>query len=245
MRQKIFDGKWWYSPLRHQIFRYPKLSETQKGSSTKWFGTVRQNNFDGKSWYSLPPPPLSSLTFSLPGIFWNTVQAGSSTKFFGTVRQKKFDRKSWYSLPPPSPLVHNFFRYQKFCETQKGSPTKFFGTVRQQIFYWKWWYSPLRYKIFRYPIFSETQKGSSTKWFGTVRQNNFDGKSWFPPPLLSLTFFDTRNFLKHRKVPRWIFSALWDKNFWTDNRGTLLHKVQKSVVELMFVKPLWKLISKQ
>ena len=104
---------------------------------------------------------------------------------------------------------------------------------------------PLIYKFFRSQKFSETQKGSSTKWFGTARQNNFDGKSWFSPPLLSLTFFDTRNFLKHRRVPRWNFSALWDKKFSTDNRDTFLHKVQKSMLELMFVKILPKLISKQ
>ena len=87
-RQKIFYRKSRFSPLRHKIFRYPKLSEgflyemfwycetkqfwrkivipaaslipnifryqnfseTEKGSSSKRFDTVRQNNFDGKSW---------------------------------------------------------------------------------------------------------------------------------------------------------------------------------------------------
>ena len=33
------------------IFRYQKFSETQKGSSAKFFGTVRQKFFNGKSWY--------------------------------------------------------------------------------------------------------------------------------------------------------------------------------------------------
>ena len=111
--------------------------------------------------------------FSIPEI--SKTLKGSPTKFFGTVRQKIFDRKSWYSLFPPSSVIHNFFRYKKFCETQKGSTTKFFDTVRQQIFYWKWWYFPLRHKIFRYPKLSETQKGSSTKLFGTVRQKFFHG----------------------------------------------------------------------
>ena len=31
------------------------------------------------------------------------------------------------------------------------------------------------------------------KFFGTVNQKNSVGKSWYPAPLLSLTFFDTRN----------------------------------------------------
>ena len=41
-----------------------------------------------------------------------------------------------------------------------------------------------------------------------------------PPPLLSINFFDTRNFVKHRRVPLWNFSALWDKKFSTENLDT-------------------------
>ena len=52
-RQKILYRKSWFSPLRHKIFRYPKLSETQKGSSSKFFGTMRQKFSNGKSWYRL------------------------------------------------------------------------------------------------------------------------------------------------------------------------------------------------
>ena len=46
-----------------------------------------------------------------------------------------------------------------------------------------------------------------------MRQNIFDGKEWYPPPLSILTFFDTRNVLKNRRVPLRNFSVLWDKNF--------------------------------
>ena len=113
----------------------------------------------------------------------------------------------------------------KFFDTRnflKGSSTKCFDTVRQNKFDGTSWYPPtLIPNIFRYQNFSETQKGSSSKYFDTVRQNNFDGKSWYPPPLLSPKFFDTRNFLKHRRVPLRSFSALWDKNFPTENRDTL------------------------
>ena len=52
-------------------------------------------------------------------------------------------------------------------------------------------------------------------------------------PLVGIKFFDTRNFLKHRRVALRNFSAPWDKNFSRENRDTLLHKVQKSVVELI------------
>ena len=48
------------SPLIHKIFRFQKFSETQKGSPTKFFGTVRRQILDGKSWYSPPPPPPPS-----------------------------------------------------------------------------------------------------------------------------------------------------------------------------------------
>ena len=72
--------------------------------------------------------------------------------------------------------------------------------------------------IFRYPKPFETQKGSSTKRFGTVIENNFDGKSWKPPPLLSLTIFDTRNFLKHRRAP--LRNDSVDKTILVENRNT-------------------------
>ena len=51
VRQQIFNRKSWYFPLRHKVFRYPKLSATQMGSSAKFFGNVRGKNINGKSWY--------------------------------------------------------------------------------------------------------------------------------------------------------------------------------------------------
>ena len=68
-----------------------------------------------------------------------------------------------------------------------------------------------------------------------MRQKFFDGKSWYSPFFIH-KLFRYRKFseTQHRRVPLRIFSALWDKNFSTENRDTLLHKVQKSVVELMF-----------
>ena len=43
-----------------------------------------------------------------------------------------------------------------------------------------------------------------------------------PTPLLSLTFFDTRNFLKHRRAPLRNDSVLWDKKILRENRETHL-----------------------
>ena len=38
-----------------------------------------------------------------------------------------------------------------------------------------------------------------------------------PPPLLSIKFFDTRNFVKHKTVPQRRFSVLWDNKFSIQN----------------------------
>ena len=208
VRSQFFYRKSWYSPPRHKVFWYPKLFETQKGSSTKWFGTVRPKKrpkivlplpllcmdvldtktflkhrrvplqcfsvlwdrkfptekrdipllsikfFDNRNvlkhrrvllrkFFSLwnkkfstenldtPPATLLSKIFRYPEIL-NDEKIALRNFFFGTARQKKFDGEYWYSLPPPppSPLIHNLFRYQNFCETQNGSPTMFFSTVR-------------------------------------------------------------------------------------------------------------------
>ena len=83
----------------------------------EFFGTVRQKIFHRKSWYSLPPPtcspPSHPWTFSKSEI--SETLRGSFMKIFGLVRQEVFERKSWYSLPL---LIHNFFAYRNFFETQ-------------------------------------------------------------------------------------------------------------------------------
>ena len=43
VRRHLFYRETWYSPLRHKIFGYLKLSETQKGSLTKFFETETKN----------------------------------------------------------------------------------------------------------------------------------------------------------------------------------------------------------
>ena len=105
----------------HGKFRHLKLSETPNGSSTKCFGTVRQNNFDGTSWHR----PLSlilnifyfySQEFLISEFFWNT--EGFHYEFFGTVTQKLVDRNSWYPLLCMKMFVTKIF-------LKHGSPTIF------------------------------------------------------------------------------------------------------------------------
>ena len=158
------------------------------------------------------------------------------------MRQKKFDRKSWHNS-----LKHKIFPYPKVV-THWRVPLRNFSALWDKNFSTENLDTPpllTIHKHFCYQKFSETQhrrvplRNFSALWDNKFSMENRD------VPLLGIKFFDTRNFLKHRRVPRRNFSALWDENFSTENRDTLLHKVQKSVVELMFVKTLWKLISKQ
>ena len=109
MRQKIFDGKSWHNPLKHKIFRYPKLWHT-KDSPTKFFGTVRQKIFDGKSWYS----PFLSINFFATGNFLKHSTEGFPYEISRHCETKNFRRKILI-LPL---LIHKLFRYRKISETQ-------------------------------------------------------------------------------------------------------------------------------
>ena len=112
-------------------------------------------------------------------------------------------------MKPTHSLIPNNFRCPKLFETQKGAFTKWFGTVRQK----KSWFSAPRHEKDRHLKLSEIQKNPQRK-DSVLRQNNSNGKSWFPPPPVFLTFFETRKFLKHRKVPLRNDSVLWDKTIW-------------------------------
>ena len=124
----------------------PEISETLKGSFTKFFGTVRQKKIRRK----LVIPPIMHKIFRYP-ISWNT--EGMPTKFFGTVRPKIFDGKTWYPLvcikffDTPNFLKHLRVAHENFrhCETKNFR--------RKNVI------PPSMHKIFRYPKISETFKG--------------------------------------------------------------------------------------
>ena len=50
---KKFSTKPWCPPPLHENFWYQTFFETQTGSSTKFFGTVKEKNFDRKLWCPL------------------------------------------------------------------------------------------------------------------------------------------------------------------------------------------------
>ena len=120
---------------------------------------------------------------------------GSTTKFFGTVRQKVLTENRDISPPPSYPYLffetRNFQKHRSersLYETYRHCETKF-STQNRDI--------TLEPKIFQYPKIM-------THWwipYEVFRQS--DKKFWqkiviFPPPLLSVSFFETRNFQKHR-----------------------------------------------
>ena len=126
--------------------------------------------------------------------------------FFSVLSDKKI------STNRDTPIWHVFFNTRRFLN-YKGPPLRNFTLLwNRKRFARKSWYYPLLSEVF-FPFqkLSERQKFSPTMFFGTVRLKNFDGKTWYPP--IKHNLFHTKNFLKKRKVPLQIFSALWDKMF--------------------------------
>ena len=185
------------------IFLKRKFSETQKGSSTKCFGTVRWNHFDAQSWR--PPHFLSLLFFDFKKIL-NTER--SLYEKFRYYEIKKVDGESWCA---PTFFTWTFFDI-KFLKHR---------TVHLRNV-WVLWDKNFQRKIVKpFPLLcmksfdcktSETQKGSPTKCVSTVSQKHWR-ESWCPPPFLFLTFFDIEGFLKHRRVPLRNVSLLGNKHF--------------------------------
>ena len=183
----------------HKIFRYPRFSETPKGSPTNFFRhcetkKFRKNRYALQISYAQPPPPphpLLCMEISDTRIFLKHKRV--PLRIFSALWDKKISKKplcspdQLCSPPTPPPPMHGNFRYQNFFETQKGSPTNFFGTVRQKIF------------------------------DKTVMLSRSVRLSPPPHPLLCMEISDTRVFLKHKRVPQRIFSALWDKKNSTEN----------------------------
>ena len=111
----------------------------------------------------------------------------------------------------PSSFIHKTFRYAKFSETQTCSPTKNLDFVGHKIISTIKLFPPLMRKIFRNPTFSETHKGSPTILSFTVREKLWQKIVIHTPLLLSIETFDTRSFLKQKRVPLRKVWTLWDK----------------------------------
>ena len=118
--------------------------------SAKFFGTVRPSLFDGKTWH---PPPFSAIKLFETRIFLENSRIPlRNFSALGDIKNSTENRDTPSSFRPP-PLIHNFFRYQNFSDTQirKVPPTKFFSTETKKNFDTKSWDKSLKHKIFRYP----------------------------------------------------------------------------------------------
>ena len=180
------------------FFPYYNISETQKSSPTKFFGTARLKIFAGKSSNS----PIMhknfgcrKLTNTLRGSPQNIRHCETKTidRIVITLLSKKIDtriflkhrmvhprsllamwdkknsKKVWY------PYYPKIICYQNIFETQKGSPTTFFGDVKQKNSAKSWYF--IIQNFFDNRILPK-HKGHPTKFFGTVRQKG-STKSWY------------------------------------------------------------------
>ena len=156
----------------------PEISETLKGSFTKFFGTVRLWKFRLK----IVICPLLSINFfryqKISG-----KQKGSFTKLFVSVL---WDKKFLQNRDAPSPLMQENFRKKKRIFLKHQSVLQWNISVQwDKNFDGKSWYSPPLIQTSPMPEIIATVKDSPTEIFGTVRQKIFDRKSWnSPPPLI-------------------------------------------------------------
>ena len=166
----LSDKKFWQKIVIFPPPSYPYLfsrpesfrSTDQKGSSTKFFGTVIQN-FRQKSWHNSLKPKI----FRYPKLmthWWVPLQRLSA------LWDNIFDTKSWHNSLKPK-----IFRYPKLM-THWWVPLRSFSALSDKKFWQKIVIFPpppsFPYLFSRPEIFRSTdQKGFSTKFFGTVRQN--------------------------------------------------------------------------
>ena len=144
---------------------------------------------------------------------------GSPTKFFGNVRQKVLTENR--DISPRLILI--FFRDQKFSEAQiRNVSLRNFSALWDKIFDTKSWQNSLKPKIFRYPKLM-THWWVPLRSFSALSDKKFWQKIVISPPVLSLSFFETRNFQKHRSE-RFLYETFrhCETKFSTQNRDITL-----------------------
>ena len=218
----LSDKKFWQKiviyppPLILIFFRDQKISEAQiRKVSLRNFSALWDKIFDTKSWHNSLKPRI----FRHPKLMthWRV-----PLRSFSALSDKKFWQKIVISPPP---LILIFFRDQKFSEAQiRKVSLRNFSALWDKIFDTKSWHNSLKPKIFRNP-------NIMTHWWVPLRSFSAlsDKKFWmknviFPPlPLLSLSFFETRNFQKHRSE-RFLYEIFrhCETKFSTQNRDITL-----------------------
>ena len=169
--------------------------------------------------------PSSSVGFFESRVFLK--QRRVAIRTFSGLCDTDFDKKLWYT--PLFSYPKTFSKPEVFWNTE-GFPYETFRFCERKNLTKNCDTRPSSFilKTFRYPKFSETKEGSPTKLFGTVSQKLGKNNVINTPLLLSKNIFDTRSFLKLRRVPLRIFLVLWDKNFeknWDTRACSFIHKI--------------------
>ena len=149
-------------PLIRKLFRYRKISETaQKGSPTKFIGTVRQKFFDGKTWY----PLVCIKFFDTPNFLKHLRDAH---ELFWHCETKNFRRKN--VIPPFSSIY--FFETKNFLKNSRIFLRKFWALWDIKISTGNRDMPPLIHKFFSIPEIFRKTEGFLYKAFrfGPVRQ---------------------------------------------------------------------------
>ena len=204
---KSFDGKSWNPPIMHKIFRNPKFPETQEGSPSMFFGTVRRK-ISPENRDTLPPLIHNFFRYQK---FSETQK--SSAQNFSALWDKKFPTEN---RDTPS-LIHNFFHTRNFLKHRRV-PLRIFSVLWDKKFSLEILVTspPSIHNFFPYQKFSETQKGSRTIFFGPVRQkksrqNRYAFRSvMLPPPMHRNIRFQI--FLKQNGSPTNFFGTVRQKN---------------------------------
>ena len=127
VRQKLFDGKPWYSPRS-----YPNFVGTRNYCNSKGFphGNFRhcETKIFRRKILTLPPPLIP--TFSVPEIF-ATVKDSPPLRKFSALWDKKISTENLDTLPPLS--YSNFFDTRSYCNS-KAFPYGNFRHCETKIF---------------------------------------------------------------------------------------------------------------
>ena len=168
----------------------PEMSETLKGSFTKFFGTVRQKIFDGKTWY----PLVCIKFFETPSFLKHRRDPHGIFRHYET---KNFRRKN--VIPPFSSI--KLFETKNFLKNSRIPLRKFSALWDIEISSENRDMPPLIHKFFSIPENFRNTEGFLYKAFrfGPVRQK-VRTKPWCPPPSYAWKFSMKELFWNTTKV---------------------------------------------
>ena len=185
-----------------KIFSMLAVFRNIEGTIYKVFQHCEKKDFQR----SLVISPSYAKNVSIPEIFWN--KGGFPYEIFQYCETKTLTKSR---DTPPSSLIQKIFDTRIFLKHRRVPPRKLWALRDKKLLAQKDNILFLCVEFFGNRFFSEKHKGSPAKVFGTVRQKLWHKIVIQPPLLLSIKIFDTRRFLKHRRVPLRNFWTLWDK----------------------------------